>query len=195
VEVTAITELTKEIRALPLATVAFVAVIASLVVVAIVVVVGGRGTGRFFGLLQPLTEAVNRFTAMFDRRMADTDTREMFQTQMMMSASVGMDNLSRATVNIAKMTEKSYNRMVMRDTLDAARHEELLREIRAVGLPQERIEQIVLLTVAAGREQLREELRAVQRDVMAHLKLRELEGDGEISGDDGDGDAGAGVRC
>lgn len=169
-EVEAITELTKEIRALPLATIAFVAVIAALVVVAIVVIVSGRGSGRFFSLLQPLTDAVNRFTSMFDRRMDETNTREMFQTQMMMSASVGLDNISRGTANTAKMIEKSYNRMVLRDTLDAARHEELLREIRAAAMPQERVEQIVLQTVEAGREQLREELRAMQRDITESLK-------------------------
>lgn len=164
-EFEAITELTKEIRALPLATVAFVAVIVALVVVGLVVVVGGRGNGRFFQLLQPLTDAVNRFTAMFDRRMDETNTREMFQTQMMMSTSVGLQNVAHGTGRLVQMAEKSYNRMVARDTLDAARHDELMAAIRANTLTDDRIKQIVLETVDAGREQLRDELRAIREEI------------------------------
>lgn len=193
-EFEAITELTKEIRTLPLATVAFVAVIVSLVIVGLVVVVGGRGNGRFFQLLQPLTEAVNRFTSMFDRRMDETNTREMFQTQMMMSTSVGLQNVSHASGRLVQMAEKTYNRMAARDTLDAARHEELMAAIRANTLSDDRIKQIVLQTVDAGRDQLRAELRAMQKDITEGLRPKGA--DYVAQGIDGaDGDGGAGTQC
>lgn len=193
-EVEAITELTKEIRALPLATVAFVAVIVALAVVGLVVVVGGRGNGRFFQLLQPLTEAVNRFTAMFDRRMDETNTREMFQTQMMMSTSVGLQNVSHASGRLVQMAEKTYNRMVARDTLDAARHDELLAAIRANTLSDDRIKQIVLQTVDAGRDQLRAELRAMREDITESMRPK---GADYVAQDVGDSDGGvdAGTQC
>lgn len=193
-ELDAITELTREIKALPLATVAFVAVIISLVVVALVVIVGGRGNGRFFSLLQPLTDAVNRFTSMFDRRMDETNTREMFQTQMMMSTSVGLQNVSHASGRLVQMAEKTYNRMAARDTLDAARHDELLAAIRANTLTDDRIKQIVLQTVDAGREQLRDELRAMQKDITESMRPKGA--DYVAEGIDGaDGDGGAGTQC
>ena len=174
-EVEAITELTKEIRALPLATIAFVAVIAALVVVAIVVIVSGRGSGRFFSLLQPLTDAVNRFTSMFDRRMDETNTREMFQTQMMMSAATGINNVSQATAKLVDMAEKSYSRMLYQENLELVRHDELMRAINH-NMSTDRLRQIV-------REAVRDEGRVLFEEWREGAR-RPYEGD-EV------GDAGA----